>query len=149
MAKISKAFLRIKVFIDSDVIISSLLSPTGASKIIVNSSVLRSYISNFSLEELNRVVGKLEINKNKLGRLLKSRLKTIKIKLDKEEILDKFSIYANDVEDAHIVAGAKIAKSRFLVTFNTKDYKMEEIWKDFGIRVITPGGLLQYLRSLE
>ena len=140
---------KVKVFIDSDVIISSLLSPTGASHIIVDSSDLRSCISNFSLEELNRVVGKLGVDKNKLGRLLKSGLKTIKIKLEKEEILDKFSIYTNNVEDAHIVAGAKVSKSKFLVTFNTKDYTIEKIGKDLGIKVITPGGLLQYLRSME
>lgn len=149
MAKISKAFLRIKVFIDSDVVISSLLSQTGASNIILNNSDLRTFISNFSQEELNRIVDRLGIDKNKLKGLLKSGLKTIKVKLSKKEIIDEFGKYAYDTEDAHIVAGTTTAKAKILVTFNTKDYKIKEIQQDFDIRVMRPGELLQYLRSLE
>lgn len=47
------------------------------------------------------------------------------------------------------MAGAKEASVKFLVTFNTKDYKLVEIQEELGIRVITPGELLQYLRSLQ
>lgn len=140
--------MQIKVFIDSDVVISSLLSQTGASNLIVNNADLRSFISNFSHEELNRTVDKLGIDKNKLERILKTRLKIIKIKLDKEKILDRFASYTNDIKDAYIVAGAKAAQAKFLVTFNTKDYKIEKIQQDFGLRVILPGELLQYLRSI-
>lgn len=140
---------KIKVFIDSDVIISSLLSQTGASNIILNNSDLRTFISNFSQEELNRTVDRLGVDKDKLEGLLKSRLKTVKVKLSKEEILNKFGKYTFDIEDAHIVAGATTAKAKILVTFNIKDYKIKEIQQNFGIRVIRPGELLQYLRSLE
>lgn len=57
---------KIKVFIDSDVVISSLISQTGGSSVIVNYSGLSAFISNFSHEELNRTVDKLGIDKNKL-----------------------------------------------------------------------------------
>lgn len=126
-----------------------MLSQTGASNIILNDADLRAFISNFSQEELNRVVGRLGVDKSKLEGLLKSRLKTVKVKLGKEEILDEFGKYTYDIEDAHIVAGATTAKAKILVTFNTKDYKVKQIQQDFGIRVIRPGELLQYLRSLE
>ena len=140
---------KIKIFLDSDVIIASLLSQTGAANAIVNNTDLISFISNFSHEELNRIVGKLGADKSKLARLIKSRLKTIKLKLSNNKILDKFEDYAYDKDDAHIIAGAKEAKAKFLVTFNTKDYKIDKIYQDFDIRVILPGGLMQYLRSLE
>lgn len=142
---------KIKVFIDSDVIISSLLSSSGASHIIiqVNYNRLNSFISNFSYEELNRTADKLGIDKNKLEKILKNKFKLIKLRHDKEEILNKYGSYTYDIEDAHIVAGAVEAKSKFLVTFNTKDYKADKIYQDFSIRVIIPGELLQYLRSLQ
>lgn len=140
---------KVKVFIDSDVIISSLLSQTGASNSILNNADLKSFISNFSQEELNRIVDKLGVDKSMLKGLLKSRLKTIKVKLGKEEVLAQFSKYTYDIGDGHIVAGATTAKAKILVTFNTKDYKIKEIKQDFGIRVMRPGELLQYLRSLE
>jgi len=98
---------------------------------------------------LDRAVDKLGVDKSNLEGLLKNRLKTIKVKLDKEKILDKFGDYTNDIKDAHIVAGTKTAKAKFLVTFNIKDYKIEKIQQELGIRVITPGGLMQYLRSID
>lgn len=140
---------KVKVFIDSDVIISSLLSQTGASNSILNNADLKSFISNFSQEELNRIIDRLGVDKSTLKGLLKSRLRTVKVKLGKKEVLDQFSKYTYDIGDAHIVAGATTSKAKILVTFNTKDYKIKEIQQDFGIRVMRPGELLQYLRSLE
>lgn len=69
---------KVKVFIDSDVIISSLLSQTGASNSILNNADLKSFISNFSQEELNRIVDKLGVDKSMLKGLLKSRLKLLR-----------------------------------------------------------------------
>lgn len=149
MAKISKAFLRIKIFIDSDVIIASLISKTGASNIIVNHSASNNFISNFSIEELERTVDKLGVDKSKLEGLIKSSLKILNVQLDKDEVLDRFGKYTYDIEDAHIVAGAKAAKARFLVTFNIRDYKIQKIGQELNIRVILPGELLEYLRSIS
>ena len=38
-----------------------------------------------------------------------------------KKILDKFKDYAYDQGDVHIVAGAKEAKARFILTFNTNN----------------------------
>lgn len=38
---------------------------------------------------------------------------------------------------------------RFLITYNLSDYKIERIKDELGIIIITPGQLLQYLRSLN
>jgi len=61
---------KIKIFIDSDVIIYSLLSKKGASNIIVNNTHLSAFISSFSYEELDRTVDKLGVDKSKLEGLL-------------------------------------------------------------------------------
>jgi len=142
---------KVKIFIDSDVVISSLLSQSGASNAVIQDhhNRLSAFVSNFSREELNKTADKLRIDKNKLERILKDKLKLIKLKQDKEDILNKYGSHTYDIEDAHIVAGAVEAKSKFLVTFNIKDYKIDKIYQDFGIRVIVPGELLQYLRSLQ
>lgn len=140
---------KIKVFIDSDVLISSLLSQTGASNVVIHSTSLTSFISNFSYEELNRIIDKLGIDKKRVEKILKSKLKIIKLGQDRKEILNQYGNYTYDIEDTHIVAGAVEAKAEFLITFNIKDYKIEKIRQDFGVRVIVPGVLLQYLRSLE
>lgn len=149
MAKISKAFLRIKVFVDSDVIISSLISKSGAANIIINNAPINLLISNFSHEELNRTVKRLGIGKDKLEKVLKEKLKIVQIRINKEDIINKFGNYTYDFEDAHIVAGAKEARAKFLVTFNVKDYKLEKIYDELGIRILMPGELLEYLRNLE
>lgn len=141
---------KIKVFIDSDVVISSLLSSSGASNIVIRKNVnrLRSFISNISYEELERTVDRLGIDKNDLEKVIK-KLKIINLRGDKAEIIKQYGNYAHDIGDVHIVAGAAKARSKFLVTFNTKDYKIDKIYQDFGIRVILPGELLQYLRSVQ
>ena len=53
-----------------------------------------------------------------------------------------------DENDAHIVAGAKEAKAKFLVSYNKKDFKVEKSKQDFAVLLITPAHLLQYLKSI-
>ena len=51
----------LKVFVDSDVIISSLISSTGAACILLNQKDLDLFISNVSLKELeNYPMGKID-----------------------------------------------------------------------------------------
>ncbi len=140
---------KIKVFVDSDVIISSLISRTGASYLIINQFSVNLYISNFSHEELIRTTEKLRISSDRLEKVLKEKFKKVKIKLSQKEILNNFGDYAYDFEDAHIICGAKEAKAKFLITFNIKDYKLQKIYDELGIRVLVPGELLEYLRNLD
>ena len=57
--------------------------------------------------------------------------------------------YTRDANDSHIVAGAKMAKAQFLVTYNTKHFQVEKIQDELGITVLPPAFLLQYLLSLN
>lgn len=137
-----------KVFIDSDVIISSLISSTGAAYLLLHGSFdLELFISNLSQEELLEVAKKLDIDLNKLKKLIEKNFKVLKIKETVSQLKKKYGTYVIDPDDAHIVAGAKKSKARFLISYNTKHFISEKIKQDLGFVVTTPAHLLQYLRS--
>lgn len=143
---------RRKIFVDSDVAISSLLSSSGAAYFLLNKTHLEFCISNISIKEIKRGVDKLDLDNEKFQNLLKKKLKTIKLKEDKigiERIKITFKDYVFDENDAHIVAGAIKSKAKLILTYNIKDFRVEELAKNFKIIVITPANFLQYLRSLD
>lgn len=126
-----------KVFIDSGVVISSLISNTGAAFKLINSEhELIRIISNLSVKELRIVMGRLSIKKP-LPHFSIQKIKKV----------DKYAAYSTDKNDAHIIAGTHQSGARFLITYNLKHYKSEKIKRELNIIVITPGAFLQYLRS--
>lgn len=132
-----------KIFLDSDIIISSLISNKGAAYLLVNqASESEKYISNLSHREMATVVKRLNLRITDLEDCLKN-INHIMIK--KSPIFEK---YVFDRFDAHIVAAAVKAKVRFLITYNVRHYDMEKIKRDLNILVYTPGQFLQYLRSI-
>lgn len=140
----------IKVFLDSDVVISSLISQKGAAYFLIQEEInLKLIISNISQEELFRVAVKLNIDQDKTGKLVKEKLKIIQIKKKSEHLKKIFGNYVLDLNDAHIIAGAEKAKVKFLISYNTKHFQIDKIKQDFNIIVTTPANFLQYLRSLK
>lgn len=140
---------RVKIFVDSDVVVSSLISTKGAAHLLLNEQESDFVISDFSKVELERVVNELNLSRNKPRNLIKKRLKIIKLETDLEKMKKDFQNYTSDVDDTHIVAGAAKAKVRFLLTYNIKHFHRQKISEDFGITVLTPAQYLQYLRSLD
>lgn len=137
-----------KIFTDSDIVISSLISQTGASNLLLHHKNIVCYISSYSLAELIRVVKRLNIEEDKLKTLTYERLKMVTLKESIGKIKEKYREYTLDTNDAHIVAGAVMAKTEFLISYNIKHFKIEKIKRDFNIKVTTPANFLQYLRSL-
>ena len=141
---------QIKIFVDSDVVISSLLSQLGAAYYLINTAKnLELTISNYSEEELQIVRARLNINTSHLKQLTEERLAVIKVNESIQKIKTKFKEYTSDPNDTHIIAGAKYSKAKFLITYNLKHFKVDKIKKDLGIYVTTPANLLQYLRSIS
>ena len=138
---------KVKVFLDSDVIISSLLSKTGASFEILKNARVKKVISTTIKEEVRVAAKRLNIDLSKKN--LFQDLKTISLKLKKARLAEEYLLYVLDQEDSHVVAGAYIAKANFLLTHNLKHYQVAKIKNDFGIIVMKPGNFLQYLRSLK
>jgi len=132
----------IGVFLDSDVIISSLLSSTGAAYLLIHDKKIDKYISNFSVQEIKIVAKRLKINSAKIEKLVKKlNIVTIKKPFQKNCVADS--------NDSHIVNGAITAKAKFLLTYNLKHFKSEKIKRDWNVLVYRPAQFLQYLRSLD
>lgn len=141
--------MALKVFLDSDVVISSPISSTGAAFLLLNQiDNLIFYISNISKQELEEVVERMNLKQEKLVNLIDKRFKKVEMDESNEIIKTTFANYILDKDDAHIVAGAKSANVQFLITYNTRHYKIEKIKADFNIIVTTPANFLQYLRSI-
>jgi len=139
---------KIKVFVDSDVIISSQISNLGAAYFLLNETDLQLYISNLSLVELIDVGKKLKIETRRLVSFVKKRFNQVNLKEGSRELKRQFNDYTKDPEDIHVVAGATLAGVDFLLTYNMKDYKIDKIKRDFNLICLRPAQLLQYLRSL-
>jgi predicted nucleic acid-binding protein len=138
-----------RVFVDSDVIISSLIPKSGAAYTLLHdTSHIELYISNYSVLELRRVVGRLNISPEAFSKLIASRLNTIEVDLPYEKVQREFADYVRDPNDTHIVASAKESEAIFLVSYNIRHFVTEKIKEDFQVTLLTPGLFLQYLRSL-
>ena len=135
-----------KVFIDSDVVISSLISQTGAAYFILHETDLELVISDESIKELEDVVNRMNLDEKELKTLIKDRFGVIKLGRVKKGDL---SSYVLDPGDEHIIAGAKKAKTKYIISYNIKDFKIDKIAEDLRIIVTTPAKFLQYLRSIQ
>lgn len=136
-----------RIFVDSDVIISSLLSQSGAAYLLLSLTSFEFFISSLSKKETEKVVRRLRIESKMLKILIGKNFEVIKLSESVREIKKSFNQYVLDEDDAHILAGAVSAKADFLISYNIKDFKIEKVKQDLNIIILTPGNFLQYLRS--
>lgn len=136
------------VFVDSDVIVSSLISQSGAAFLLINKTGLKLFISDTSYKELTIVVKKLGLNKESFEEIVKRRFTITNLKMTLEEVKKKYADYVIDINDAHVVAGAVKSQVKFLISYNLKHFKTDKIKTDFDILLVKPAAFLQYLRSL-
>lgn len=141
--------MMLKIFVDSDVVISSLISQKGAAYFLIHKIRLDLFISNISFKELVIVADRLGLGREKLSNLVQNKFKQIQLKKIMDKLKKKLADYVLDINDVHIIAGAVEAKVKFLITYNTRHFKEDKIRQDFGITVITPANLIQYLRSQD
>ena len=138
---------KIQVFLDTDVVISALLSKTGASYELIKNPEVSKIVSKTVQKEINEVTKRLNIDKRETKRIFKN-IRATPLNLTKKEVFEEYKKFVFDEKDSHVVAGANRAKSRFLLTHNLKHYQVDKIKAEFGILVLKPGNFLQYLRSL-
>lgn len=136
---------KIKVFLDSDVIISALLSAKGASfELLENSNIIK-FISESIKIEVTEVAKRLNISN--FNDNIFDNINIVKINLDKKRIVKKYMPFVIDEEDSHVVAASHKTKVNFLLTHNIKHYRPEKIKDELKIITMKPGFFLQYLRS--
>jgi predicted nucleic acid-binding protein len=97
------------------------------------------YLSNFSTLELERVVSRLQLDPEKLQKVISTRFASVKINQSNEKVQERFAHYLRDIDDANVVAGAKIAKVTFLVSYNIRHFESDKLSQDFQIILLTPG----------
>lgn len=136
-----------KVFLDSDVIISSLISNLGAAYQLVNNKNIVCFISNISYKELLLVIKKLNLDDKKLKVIVKEKLKIVKLLQSLKQIKLEYKNYVKDPNDAHILAGVIESSVNFLITYNLRHFEINKIKEKLNIQIMTPGTFLQYLRS--
>lgn len=136
-----------RVFIDSDVIISSLLSSSGAACFLINQLQITPIISSISLKELRLVVIRLGIEPQKLEMLIKNRFEVFPINKELKEIKEEYIQYVTDINDAHIVAGAHNAKVKYLISYNLKHFNKDKVKDELDLLLLTPALFLQHLRT--
>ena len=138
----------IKIFLDSDVVISSLISKSGVAYLLINSSFpnLGLFVSNLSVQEITKVSKRLNLDQKRL-KVAIGKLDKIMMEDQLIDIKKKYRDYVSDIDDTHIVAGAVKSKARFLISYNIKDFKVGKIKQDFNIIVTSPANLIQYLRT--
>lgn len=141
---------KIKIFVDSDVIISSLISTSGAAYFLIHKTTeIELVVSNYSIKELNIVVERLQLNKEKLNELINQKFQVVQMLKSLDEIKKQYKEFIYDINDTHIVAGATNGKVKFLVSYNIKHFHAEKLQQDLNILPLTPAKMAQYLRSLK
>ena len=133
------------VYLDSDVLVSSYLSFTGAASLLLNQDNLVKFYTNIQENELKIVFERLSIEPIQLFQTLK---KCTRITL-KSLNLDLYSRYTIDQNDRHIIAGAVASDSKYLISYNLKHFRLETIKRDFSINTLSPAQFLQFLRSTK
>ncbi len=139
---------KIQIFLDTDVVISSLLSKTGASYEVIKNPKVEKIISKSVEAETKEVSKRLNLDSKDTNQLLK-KTKLTTFGLTKGSVLERYKDYVFDENDSHIIAGAHNAKVRFLLTHNLRHYRVDKINTQLGIIVLKPGNFLQYLRSVD
>ena len=135
------------VFIDSNVVISSLISSRGAAYALLHQSSFTPTISSVSYQELRIVTKKMNLPLKKLEVLVKKHCQVVKLTQKLPVIKQQFANYVTDINDAYIVAGAHSAKAKYLISYNLKHFQTTAIKDKLDILIMTPALFLQFLRS--
>ncbi len=133
----------IKVFFDASVLFSAIYSSTGASAKLAEltkKKAIVGFTSQTVIEELKQNVKKLPGNKRKIDHFIIQNNFIVR-----EKILDSETKSFDFVErkDAHVVAGASLTKSNYLVTLDKKHLnnpKLKRKIKKF--KIISPKEML-------
>lgn len=108
---------KIIVFVDSDVVISSIISKSGAAHLLLITTSVQKIISDVSRKEITEVAMRLDLkNADRISILRECQI--IKLNDGLGNIKRKYERFVHDINDAHIVAGTVSSKSKFLITYN-------------------------------
>lgn len=146
-----RAYQVCRVYVDASIIIAAFLSPTGGSSLlfqyikqdriigITSQTVIEEVLEEDKPKKIKRSKEDIEMFITQSGLLVRESI-TI------EEIAPyKDLVY---VEDAHLIAGAKLTKCSHLVTLDKKHLLKEDIRQRFlPLKIVSPKQLLEEIVS--
>ncbi len=133
----------IKVVLDTNVLFAGLYSSKGASfKVLqaIGADQLKIVLSTALLFEYEDV---LKRNKKVLGlsiREIESILDALCLQSEHQKVFFLWRPRLRDPKDDHVLELAIASQSKWIVTYNIKDFKGSDL---FGINVLTPKKLLE------
>ena len=140
-----------KVFFDASVIIAALLSPSGGSSQLFKYITLGKIVGITSQTVIEEI-----LEEDKFQRVKRSRREIEQFIADSRLIIRKSISISEiapyhglvDIEDAHLIAGASLTRSKYLVTLDKKHLLPKDIREKFlPLKIISPGQLLEKLVS--
>lgn len=139
---------RLRVFLDSNVIVSGLFNSAGAPGIILSkasSGEFQTVISQQILDEVVKTIRrKSPVIIPALSRLLVNISPEIIKKPTREELAQWAPVI--NIQDAGILAAAFAVQVDFLVTGDKHFFESPDIERKTGLRIITPA---QFIKALE
>ena len=136
-----------KVFFDVSIIIAAILSKTGGSALLFEYIKIDKIIGISSLTAIDEILEddkskKLNKSKEELEKFIASSGLLIRERINSQNITPYRGMI--DIEDAHLIAGAKLTKCEYLVTLDKKHLLREDIQKRFlPLQIISPKELLE------
>ncbi len=139
-----------RVFLDSSVLISGVISQTGASSAILDlgeAAEIVIVLSQGVLVETDRVFErKFPALIGEFRRFIKNLSPVITEDPNPQEIRDAENII--DKDDALILAAAKKADIRYLVSLDTKHFHLDKVRQYLKCPIVTPSEFLREFRSI-
>lgn len=94
-------------------------------------------ISTFVLTELFIVAKRNNLNPTEQDIEKFVQLSHCKVIASRDKIDPKYEHYVYDHNDTQILQDALTSKATHLITNNTKDFKITEVFKDFSLKIIS------------
>ncbi len=139
--------MKIKIFIDSSVIISAMISSEGASRQVLTlceAETLDGVISDKVIEEVGRVI---MIKFPKMKGDFEALLRIVKFKIIKKisgDLLLRAKKWISDENDVPILAAAKFAKVDVLLTLDIRHFIRDpDVSKKSKLKIMTPGEFMR------
>ena len=137
-----------RVFFDASVIIASILSETGGSSKLLRYIRAGKFVgitSQTAVDEVLEKTQKIKKSKNEIESFIAESKLLVRKKITLEEIQPYSGLV--DIEDAHLIAGAKLTGCTHLVSLDKKHILREDIQKKFlPLLIVSPKMLLEEIR---
>ncbi len=135
-----------RVFFDSSVIISAIISATGGSRKLIEltkEGKLTGIISQGILEEVLSKKNKINSTEKEIINFVKNNDLLVREKITESEAI-KYEDFLTDPKDTHVIAGAKLTKCKYLVTLDKKHLLQPNVRKKFKpLQIVSPKEFLE------